>query len=396
MRTSLEVADVFRQSGPGYRAAHAGALSLQQLKVMSAIEQCRTPALGGHVEGCEDCGHLRVAYNSCRNRHCPKCQGAAARAWLEEREADLLPVGYFHVVFTLPAEVADIAWQNKAAVYDLLFRAASAARLTIAADPKHLGARIGLTAVLHTWGSALTHHPHVHMIVPGGGLALDGTRWVSSRSAFLLPVRVLGALFRGRFLFGLRALHEAGKLGFHGAMAHLADRWAFSRHLAPTRKKRWVVYAKPPFAGPEAVLAYLARYTHRVAISNQRLVAFDGRGVTFRYKDYRRPAADQRQIMTLAPDEFIRRFLLHVLPKGFHRIRHYGLLASGVRKANLALARTLLAAAPPPARETPDTDVPLPPCECCGGRMRTVWIFERGHQPRAPPRPILAAGSTPP
>ena len=401
MRTSLEVADVFRSAGPDYRASHAGHLSLHQLKVMSAIEQCRTAALGGHVEGCEDCGHLRIAYNSCRNRHCPRCQGAAARAWLAEREADLLPVGYFHVVFTLPAEVADIAWQNKAVVYDLLFRAASTTMLTIAADPKHLGARIGLTAVLHTWGSALTHHPHVHMIVPGGGIALDGTRWVSSRPAFLLPVRVLGTLFRRLFLSGLRALHEAGRLCFHGSMAHLADGGAFLRHLAPVRKKRWVVYAKPPFAGPEAVLAYLSRYTHRVAISNRRLIAFDERGVTFRYKDYRRSGSERQQVMTLATHEFIRRFLLHVLPKGFHRIRHYGLLASGARKANLDRARTLLMAVPPPARENPDPENPdpeitLPPCECCGGRMRIVARFERWQQPRAPPRPILAAGSTSP
>jgi hypothetical protein len=265
VRTSLEVADVFRAAGPAYRAAHAGHLSLHQLKIMSAIEHCRTAAMGGHVEACTDCGHRRIAYNSCRNRHCPKCQGAAARPWLAEREADLLPVGYFHVVFTLPAEVADIAWQNKALVYNLLFRAASETMLTIAADPKHLGARIGITAVLHSWGSALTHHPHVHMIVPGGGIAPGGDRWVSSRPAFLLPVRVLGALFRRLFLARLMALHKGGRLAFFGTMAPLADRRAFLRHLSPVRKKRWVVYAKPPFAGPKAVLAYLSRYTHRVA-----------------------------------------------------------------------------------------------------------------------------------
>ena len=284
MRTSLEVADIFRSAGPAYRAAHAGHLSLGQLKVMTAIENCRTAALGGHVEACDDCGHWRIAYNSCRNRHCPKCQGAAARAWLAAREADLLPVGYFHVVFTVPAEIADIAWQNKAVVYDLLFRAAADTMLAIAADPKHLGARVGITAVLHTWGSALTHHPHVHMIVPGGGIALDGTHWVSSRPAFLLPVRVLGALFRRLFLTRLLALFDAGKLAFFGAQAHLATRKAFLRHLSPIRKKRWVVYAKPPFAGPQSVLAYLSRYTHRVAISNRRLIAFDKTGVTFRYK----------------------------------------------------------------------------------------------------------------
>ena len=301
MPASLEVADIFRTAGPAYRAAHAGHLSLHQLKVMSAIEHCRTAALGGHVEACEKCGHRRIAYNSCRNRHCPKCQGTAARAWLAEREADLLPVGYFHVVFTLPDEVAEIAFHNKAVVYDLLFRAASETMLTIAADPRHLGARIGITAVLHTWGSALTHHPHVHMIVPGGGIALDGERWISSRPAFLLPVRVLGKLFRRLFLTKLLALHDAVRLAFFGGLAPLADRRAFLRHLSPVRQKRWVVYAKPPFAGPKAVLAYLSRYTHRVAISNRRLLAFDDTGVTFRYKDYRRDGAARHQVMTLEP-----------------------------------------------------------------------------------------------
>ena len=293
-RPALEIADIFRRYGAAWRAAHAGHISLGQLKVMSAIETCRTAALGGHVEACEGCRHTRVAYNSCRNRHCPKCQGAAAREWLAAREADLLPVGYFHVVFTVPAEIADIAFTNKAAVYDLLFRAASETMLTIAADPRHLGARIGITAVLHTWGSALTHHPHIHMIVPGGGLSPDGRRWVSSRPAFLLPVRVLGALFRRLFLAGLTKLHDAGRLRFFGEGAGLADRRAFARHLAPARKMRWVIYAKPPFAGPEAVLAYLSRYTHRVAISNRRLIAMNENGVTFRVKDYRRDG-DERQ-----------------------------------------------------------------------------------------------------
>jgi len=386
VRTSLEVADIFRAAGPAYRAAHAGHLSLHQLKVMSAIEHCRTAALGGHVEACTGCGHWRIAYNSCRNRHCPKCQGAAARTWLEAREADLLPVGYFHVVFTLPAEIAAIAFHNKALVYDLLFKAASETMLTIAGDPKHLGARIGITAVLHTWGSALTHHPHVHMIVPGGGLAPDGSRWSSSRPAFLLPVRVLGALFRRLFLTRLLQLHDTGRLAFFGSLSGLADRRAFLRHLSPVRKKRWVVYAKPPFAGPEAVLAYLSRYTHRVAISNSRLISFDQRGVTFRYKDYRRGSAGRQQVMTLTADEFIRRFLLHVLPTGFHRIRHYGLLAGGCRKDSLALARRLLAVAPPPednaTEEPPDT---RPPCPCCGGHMVVIETFARWQQPRAPP-----------
>jgi hypothetical protein len=394
---SLEVAGIFRIAGPAYRAAHAGHLSLHQLKVMSAIEHCRTAALGGHVEACEDCGHWRIAYNSCRNRHCPKCQGAAARTWLTEREADLLPVGYFHVVFTLPAEVADIAFQNKAVVYDLLFRAASETMLTIAADPKHLGARIGITAVLHTWGSALTHHPHVHMIVPGGGIAPDGSRWVSSRPAFLLPVRVLGKLFRRLFLTRLIALHEAGRLAFFGSMAQLADRRAFMRRLAPVRRKRWVVYAKAPFAGPEAVLAYLSRYTHRVAISNPRLLAFNEAGVTFRYKDYRRDGADRQQVMTLAADEFIRRFLLHVLPRGFHRIRHYGLLAGTARKASLALARELLAVALPPDDDTPEEPLdPRPPCPCCGGRMVIIEAFARWSQPRAPPHGPTSTGRNAP
>ncbi|MBZ9954828.1 MULTISPECIES: IS91 family transposase [unclassified Mesorhizobium] len=386
MRASIEVADIFRAAGPVYRAAHAGHLSLAQLKVMSAIEYCRTAALGGHVEACEDCGQWRVAYNSCRNRHCPKCQGATARTWLAEREADLLPVGYFHVVFTLPAEVADIAFHNKAAVYDLLFKAASETMLTIAADPKHLGARIGITAVLHTWGSAMTHHPHVHMIVPGGGISPDGSRWISSRPAFLLPVRVLGKLFRRLFLSRLVALHDAGRLTFFGSMAHLSVRQAFVRHLSPVRKKRWVVYAKAPFAGPEAVLAYLSRYTHRVAISNRRLIRFDEDGVTFRYKDYRRDGADRQQVMTLATDEFIRRFLLHILPRGFHRIRHYGLLAGSARKTSLARARELLNVAAPSEDDNSvePTDF-RPPCRCCGGSMIIIETFERWRQPRGPP-----------
>ena len=357
------------------------------------MRQCRTAALGGHVEACQECAHRRIAYNSCRNRHCPRCQGAAARTWLARREADLLPVGYFHVVFTLPAEVADIAFQNKPPVYDLLFRAASETMLTIAADPRHLGAKIGITAVLHTWGSAMTHHPHVHMIVPGGGIARDGSRWISSRPAFLLPVRVLGKLFRRLFLTRLTELHDAGRLAFFGSRAHLADRRAFLRHLSTVRTKRWAVYAKAPFAGPEAVLAYLSRYTHRVAISNSRLIGFDETGVTFRYKDYRRSEAERRQVMKLANDEFIRRILLHVLPRGFHRIRHYGLLAGTARKASLALARHLLAVAPPPddgpSEKSPDT---CPPCPCCGGHMIVVETFARWHEPRAPPQRPYAAG----
>jgi len=325
----------------------------------------------------------------------PKCQGAAAREWLAAREADLLPVGYFHVVFTLPAEIADIAAQNKAMIYDLLFRAASQTMLTIAADRRHLGARIGITAVLHSWGSALTHHPHLHMIVPGGGISLDGQRWVSSRPAFLLPVRVLGSLFRRLFLTRLLELHTAGRLQFFGKQASLADAQLFRRHLASFRKKPWIVYAKPPFAGPAAVLAYLSRYTHRVAISNRRLIALDASGVTFRFKDYRRDGAERYHTMTLTTDEFIRRFLLHVLPRGFHRIRHYGLLASGTRRDNLARARELLAAPPPPPAAPDATLEPSdhrPPCPCCGGRMIIIETFERCSQPRAPPAPPRSAG----
>ena len=386
MRPTLEIADILRRHGPAWRAARVGHVSLDQLKVMSAIETCRTAALGGHVEGCEACGHRRIAYNSCRNRHCPKCQAAKAREWLAAREADLLPVGYFHVVFSIPAELADIALQNKTAVYDLLFRMASETMLTIAADPRHLGARIGITAVLHSWGSALTHHPHTHMIVPGGGISLDGTCWVSSRPGFLLPVRVLSKLFRRLFLTRMLELHAAGQLAFFGEQAALRDKRAFVRLIARLRQKKWVVYAKPPFAGPAAVLAYLSRYTHRVAISNRRLISLDESGVTFRYKDYRRDGAARYGTMTLATDEFIRRFLLHVLPKGFHRIRHYGLLASAGRQANLARARALLAL-PPTAKAADAVEAAdqRPPCPCCGGRMIIIETFQRWMQPRAPP-----------
>ena len=392
-RERREVADIFRDHGPAWRKANAGHVSLGQMKVMSAIEHCRTAALGGHVARCEDCAHTHIAYNSCRNRHCPKCQGAAAKEWLAEREAELLPVPYFHVVFTLPAPIGDIAYQNKAVIYDLLFKAAAETLITIAADPRHLGARVGLTAVLHTWGSALTHHPHVHMIVPGGGLSPDGERWVSCRPGFFLPVRVLSRLFRRLFLERLVAAHNAGRLHFFGDLAPLADRRAFAAHLAPLRKIEWVVYSKRPFGGPEAVLAYLSRYTHRVAIANSRLIAFDDNGVTFKWKDYRATGRDRQKVMTLASDEFIRRFLIHVLPSGFHRIRHYGLFANGGRAENLARARELLCVSPTPS-EPSDTDADEPPmhslpCPCCGGRMIIIETFERGSTPRTPPtRPI--------
>jgi Putative transposase/Transposase zinc-binding domain len=392
-RPRLEVADIFNRHGAAWRRANAGHVSLGQLQVMSAIVSCRTAALGGHVTRCEDCAHTQIAYNSCRNRHCPKCQGAAARDWLAEREAELLPVPYFHVVFTLPAAIADLAYHNKAVIYDGLFKASSEALLTIAADPKHLGARIGITAVLHSWGSAMIHHPHVHMIVPGGGIALDGSKWVACRPGFFLPVRVLSKLFRRLMLEKLEAAHAVGRLTFFGEHAGLGDPNAFAAYLAPLRKKNWFVYAKPPFAGPQAVLAYLARYTHRVAISNRRLVALDADRVTFRYKDYRRNGQERYRTMTLVPGEFIRRFLLHVLPKGFHRIRHYGLFASAARQANIARVRELLVALKPrtapdamtEATATAPTDQ-RPPCPCCGGRMIVIETFERGDGPRGPPR----------
>jgi Putative transposase/Transposase zinc-binding domain len=390
-RPRLEVADIFDRHGAAWRRANAGHVSLGQLQVMSAIESCRTAALGGHVARCEACAHSQIAYNSCRNRHCPKCQGAAAKDWLAAREADLLPVPYFHLVFTLPAEIGDIAYQNKAVIYDALFKASSEALLTIAADPKHLGARVGITAVLHTWGSAMTHHPHVHGIVPGGGISLDGSSWVRCRPGFLLPVRVLSKLFRRLMLGKLAAAHAAGKLRFFGQHARLAAAAAFAAFLAPLQTTRWFVYAKRPFAGPQAVLAYLSRYTHRVAIANSRLIAADDDGVTFRYKDYRRNGQERYRAMTLVPGEFIRRFLLHVLPKGFHRIRHYGLLASAARQANIAHARALLTAPEPEtvrAKTTSAAAAPIdhrPPCPCCGGRMIIVETFKRGGGPRGPP-----------
>ena len=387
-RQTLEVADIFRDRGPAWRKANAGHVSLGQLKVMSAIESCRTAALGGHVERCEDCAHTQIAYNSCRNRHCPKCQGAAAKQWLAEREADLLPVPYFHVVFTLPAAIADIAYQNKAVIYDLLFKASAETLTTIAADPRHLGARIGITSVLHSWGSAMTHHPHVHMIVPGGGISLDGERWVACRSGFFLPVRVLSRLFRRLLLERLRTAHLAGHLKFFGNHAALVDPQAFATYLAPLRRAEWVVYAKRPFGGPQAVLAYLSRYTHRVAIANSRLIACDRAGVTFRWKDYRSEGRDRQKVMTLATGEFIRRFLIHVLPQGFHRIRHYGLLASGTRADNIARARRLLDV--PEAGDTNCAEATEPkplehPCPCCGGRMIIIETFQRGCSPRYRP-----------
>jgi hypothetical protein len=388
-RPALEVADIFRAHGPAWRDAQRGHLSLAQLKVMAAITQCRTAALGGHVLRCDGCGQDQVSYNSCRNRHCPKCQSSAAKRWLDARQADLLPVEYYHVVFTLPAPIADIAYQNKAALYGLLFDIAAETLLRIAADPKHLGASIGATLVLHTWGSALTHHPHVHGIVPGGGLAPDGSRWVACRPGFFLSVRVLSRLFRRRFLEELQRLHDGGKLRFFGEHAALAEPAAFKTWLAPMRQCEWVVYAKRPFAGPLAVLAYLSRYTHRVAISNSRLLAMDERGVTFRWKDYRAKGKTRHKAMTLSPQEFMRRFLLHVLPGGFHRIRHYGILANSNRRDNLALAGELLQVAPPPNDESTSEAATAPAatfvCAHCGHAMVVLQVFLRGCSIRAPP-----------
>ncbi len=391
-RPTLEVADVFRDHGSAWRQANAGHVSLDQMKVMSAIERCRTAALGGHVARCENdaCGHTIIAYNSCRNRHCPKCQGATAREWMAAREAELLPVQYFHVVFTLPAAIADIAYQNKAVIYGLLFKASAEAMQTIAADPQHLGARIAITSVLHTWGNAMTHHPHVHMIVPGGGLSEDGKQWIACRKGFFLPVRVLSKLFRRLMLAKLLAAHASGQLSFHGRYDHLTQPRAFKRFLRPCRRRKWFVYAKRPFAGPKAVLAYLSRYTHRAAISNRRLVKADATGVTFRVKDYRHNGPARYTTMTLSPGEFIRRVLIHVLPKGLHRIRHYGLFASAGKAENLTRMRQMLGT-PEPALDingdgddatvSQDDDVIAQPCPYCGGVMRIIETFEAGTTP---------------
>jgi hypothetical protein len=374
-RPALEIADIFRDYGPAWRNANAGHVSLGQLKVMSAIESCRTVALGGHVMRCEDCAHTQIAYNSCRNRHCPKCQGSQALAWMKQRKSELLDVPYFHVVFTLPTRIAAIAYQNKAVVYDLLFKASSQTMRTIAADPKHLGVKIGFTSVLHTWGSAMTHHPHVHMIVPGGGISLDGTRWVACRPNFLLPVKVLSRLFRRLMLQMLLAAHEASRLQFFGDHAHLAGKAAFKAWLAPLHRTKWFVYSKRPFAGPEQVLAF-----------------------TFSYKDYRIEGPGRYKSMTLNPGEFIRRFLIHVLPNGFHRIRHCGLLASGTKAETIARARELIDAVRPAQtaqkQQAPDsataTDQTTHPCPCCGGRMNIIETFNRGSTPQyRPPSPTV-------
>jgi Zn finger protein HypA/HybF involved in hydrogenase expression len=405
-RQALEVADIFRAQGQVWRQAHAGHISLDQLKVMSAIETCRSAALGGHVLRCSACAHQQIAYNSCRNRHCPKCQGSAAHRWLEARQADLLPVEYYHLVFTLPAPISDLGFSNKSVIYTILFKAAAETLQTIAADPRHLGARIGLTLVLHTWGSAMIHHPHVHGIVPGGGLSIDSKQWIHCRPGFFLPVRVLSRLFRRLFLERLNQAYQAGDLKFFGEHRLLANAKAFDDWVKPLRKSEWVVYAKRPFAGPEAVLAYLSRYTHRVAIANSRLLKFNDQGVTFKWKDYRSKQRFRHKNMTLKTDEFIRRFLIHVLPSRFHRIRHYGLLANSGRRDNLKRARELLidktgdeevtengaiANTESKSNEVPE---PLPAtyiCPDCGSPMVIIECFERGQLPRAPPVRIIAA-----
>ncbi len=389
MAAILEVADIFRRHGEAFRQAHAGHLGRDERRVMGAITACRTAALGGHVEQCDDCGATRIAYNSCRNRHCPKCQGSARLQWLAARQTELLPVPYFHVVFTLPAPAGAIAFQNKAIVYAILFRAAAETLVTIAADPRHLGAQVGVTAVLHSWGQTLQHHPHIHCLVPGGGPSLDGTRWVACRPGFFLPVPVLSRLFRRLFLQGLREAFDASKLCFFGDLADLAEPAAFTLRLDELRRINWVVYAKPPFGSPDQVLAYLGRYTHRVAIANSRLIALTNGKVCFAWKDYRQDG--KTKAMTLDADEFIRRFLLHTLPTGFHRIRYYGFLANGGRSDNIALCRHLLAdkladSAPTTARDDRDHQISARDfaiCPECGGTMRRIAVLPRffSHQP---------------
>jgi hypothetical protein len=386
MSARLEVADILRRHGAAYRQAHDGHLGRVERRTMRAIELCRTAELGGHMQGCRSCGTIRIAYNSCRNRHCPKCQGRACRDWFAARQAELLPVPYFHVVFTLPAQISGIAFQNKAVVYAILFKAVAETLRRIAADPKHLGAEIGFIAVLHSWGQNLHYHPHIHCIVPGGGLSPDGTRWISCRPNFFLPVRVLSRLFRRLFMEKLRTAHDAGRLGFFGDLAGLAEPVAFDRRLAEVCRVEWVVYTKPPFGGPEQVLAYLGRYTHRVAIANSRLISMADGTVAFRWKDYR--YRGKSKAMTLDAHEFIRRFLLHTLPDGFHRIRHYGFLANGHRAARLGLCHSLLTAnvpqSAPRAETTTAETIPSRRCPCCGGQMMILAIWRYGKIARWP------------
>ena len=377
----LEVADIFRRHGAAYRQAHAHHLGRTERRVMAAVEACRTPALGGHAEQCADCGFVRYAYNSCRDRHCPKCQGLARAEWLEARQAELLPAPYFHVVFTVPAPIANITFHNKAIVYGILFHAAAQALRDIARDPRYLGAEIGAVAVLHSWGQALHFHPHLHCIIPGGGISLDQTRWIACRPGFFLPVRVLSRRFRDLFVQRLRAAYAGGRLRLPGVLAALADPAAFAARADELGRSEWVVFAKPPFAEPEQVLGYLARYTHRVAIANSRLLGLEDGQVSFTWKDYRE--GGKTKTMTLSADEFIRRFLQHTVPDGFHRIRHFGFLANRHRAEKLALCRALLAAPtpePPSARRWQDrlrdlTGEEVELCPCCGGRMQTINII---------------------
>jgi hypothetical protein len=391
VRPALEVADIFRRHGDAFRAAQGSRLSPDQRRVMAAIEVCRTAALGGHVEQCDDCGLVRIAYNSCRDRHCPKCQGLARAQWVADRRADLLPVPYFHVVFTVPAPIAAVALQNKAAVYDILLKTAAETIRLISADPRYLGAESGMIAVLHTWGQTLTHHPHVHCVVPGGGLTSDG-RWVGCRPNFFLPVRVLSRLYRRLFLQHLQAAFDSSKLEFFGDLARLREPAAFAQYLAALRDVEWIVYAKRPFAGPQQVLDYLGRYTHRVAIGNSRLLGCENGRVRFRWKDYR--ANNKCKVMTLDADEFIRRFLLHTLPKGFRRIRHFGFLANVCRASKLARIRTALNAPKPAATAKPAdyreryailTGHRIDLCPVCAGRMLEIGRWPRSASPPRPP-----------
>lgn len=344
-RPKLEVADVFRRYGQTYRQQHGASMSAAQWRVMSAIEVCRTAALGGHLERCDECGHERYAFNSCRDRHCPKCQCLARAEWIQQRQSELLDVPYFHVVFTMPEQIAAIAYQNKEVVYGILFQATAETLKSIAADPKHLGAEIGFFAVLHSWGQNLQFHPHLHCVVPGGGLSPDGDRWVACRPDFFLPVRVLSRRFRRLFLELLERAFDCGKLQFFNGVEHLRDRRAFVRLIGRMKSRKWVVYAKRPFAGPQQVLDYVGRYTHRVAISNNRLLGIENGQVCFHWKDYR--DSGQIKTMTLSANEFIRRFLLHVLPDGFQRIRYYGFLGNRYRKDKLHQCRRLLGMATP-------------------------------------------------
>ena len=375
---SLQVADVFRRYGEAYRQQHSASLSTAQRRAMTAIELCRTAALGGHVEQCDSCGHQRIWYNSCRSRCCPSCQSLARAQWLEDRKSELLDTEYFHVVFTVPHEVATIAYQNKAEVYDILFRAAAETLRKIASDPSHLGAEIGFFGILHTWGQNLLAHPHCHFVVPGGGISPDGTRWIACRPGFFLPVRVLSRLFRGLFLHYLENTFAAGKLRLFSALQQLNERAAFLRHLAPLRSAEWVVYSKRSFAGQQQVLDYLGRYTHRIAISNNRLLSVDDGKVRFRWKDYRN--GDRIGTMTLSAKEFIRRFLLHVLPDGFQRIRYYGFLANRHREPKLTRCRELLGMAlRSPTACSPSDDYRQHYEALVGGSLKQCPICDRGN-----------------